>query len=75
MSQAWSRWLYEHEADQPAVDGLTFLGAHDDQPCLALFERCQAIMQHDPGEHWPLTHPALRPVIYRAARDRNMAVL
>jgi hypothetical protein len=75
VSQAWSRWFYEHEADYGSVDGLIFLGAHDDQLCIALFERCQAAMCHDPGEHWPLTHPALRPVIYRAARERNLVVL
>lgn len=75
LSQAWSRWFYEHEADYRVIDGVVFLGAHDDQPCLALYERCQAVLRHDPTEHWPLAHPALRPIVYRAALDRNMIVL
>jgi hypothetical protein len=75
LTQSWARWFYEHDADYLEIDGLISLGAHDDQPCVALFERCQAIMRHDTNEHWPLSHPALRPIIHRSARDRNMTVL
>jgi hypothetical protein len=75
LTQSWSRWFYDHVDDFRTIDGLAFLGAHDDQPCVALFERCQTTISHDRREEWPLAHPALRPIIDLTAHDRNMIVL
>ena len=75
LSQSWSRWFYEHPVDYQSVDGLLFASAHNDQRCIVLFERAQAALAYAAHESWPLTHSALRPIVYRTARGHNMTVL
>jgi hypothetical protein len=46
-TQAWSRWFYDHPADYQTIDGIIAGGAHNDQACVTLFERCQTDLTHD----------------------------
>lgn len=39
LSQPWSRFFYDGEAQYGAVDGLVYRNAHNDEPALMLYER------------------------------------
>ncbi len=74
LTQEWSRWFYEHEADYQHVDGLFFFGAHNDEESLVLFERCGAALACDSTEVWKLSDTRLRPIIDATALAHGMSI-
>jgi hypothetical protein len=75
VTQAWARWFYDHPQDYALVDGILSSGAHNDEACVTLFERCQADVSHDPSEHWPLALPDIQLLIEDIALRHNMSVV
>jgi hypothetical protein len=74
-TQAWARWFYDHPHNYGPIDGIFSGGAHNDQACVTLFERCQADLTHDPREQWPLALPHIQLLIEDIARRHNMPIL
>jgi hypothetical protein len=75
VTQAWARWFYEHPHDYGSIDGIVSGGAHNDEACVTLFERCQTDLTHDPREQWPLALPRLQLLVEDIARRHNMSIM
>lgn len=67
----WARWFYEREDLYDRIDGLTWLGAYNDGPCVMLFERAEAELDGTECSI-PLAHLDLRDRIAKITRRHNM---
>ena len=65
LSQAWSRYFYEHDEIYGAVDGAIYASAHNDEDSIALYERAARALICDPPCSTTLDDPALRDDILR----------
>ena len=74
LSQAWSRFFYEHPETYSDIDGLMYFNAHNDEESLALYVRAAdaLICSHDAIIR--LDDEALRPAILATAADNNLLV-
>lgn len=75
LSQSWSRYFYEQPAIYALVDGLHFHGAHNNEECVALFERGAASLRCTSAWVRPLSDPALDALIEETALKHNMLVI
>jgi hypothetical protein len=50
-------------------------GAHNDEACVTLFERCQADLTHDPREQWPPALQHIQLLIEDIAHRHNMSIM
>lgn len=71
---SWARYFYERRAVYGDVDGLLWLGAHNDGDCLVLFERAQMSLSCELCSV-PLDHPALRSELLRVVRDHRLMLV
>ena len=72
VSQEWSRYFYEHPAHYMVVEGLMWYGAHNDEECVALYERARNAITCPPGATVRLDDPALRPELLTIAHGLNL---
>lgn len=72
LTQAWSRYFYEHTDVYAEVDGLIYLGAHNDEEVIALYERAADALECPPERVADLNDRALRPVILDAAARNGL---
>lgn len=72
LTWAWSRLFYEN-GDYEAPDGLLYAGAHNDGPCVALFERAQERLDCV-NCSLPLDHPLVFDELIQIADDHNMGL-
>lgn len=70
VSQQWSRYFYENEANYTLIDGIAYLNAHNDEDAIALYERVERaiIVVSDIR----LDDPLVRPYLLQAAHDNNL---
>jgi hypothetical protein len=71
LTQAWSRFFYEHPALYGLVDGVLYPAAHNGADAVALYERAADALTPPAAEVQvgPLVSPAIRYRIMRAARS------
>lgn len=60
LSQAWSRYFYEHRDIYGLLDGLIYNSAHNDEECIALYERARTGLGCSPPCSVPLADMRLR---------------
>jgi hypothetical protein len=72
LSQAWSRFFYEHPDLYTPIDGICYSNAHNDEGAVALYERAQSALTCSPSQVMRLDDPALRSAIQQIAKDHNM---
>lgn len=78
LSQEWARAVYEDDPAGHPVDGVRYLGAHDGQEAIALWERAPAldVIQHPGGmvADAALSHPPLWRRFTVEMRSRGIVV-
>lgn len=74
LSQPWSRYIYENEADYGALDGLIYRNAHNDGPAIVLYERARTALVCPDDAVTRLDHPGLRPLWIDVMRRNNLVV-
>ncbi len=74
ITQTWSRYFYEHPSIYTEVDGLIYLGAHNDEEVLALCERAGSALESPPERTASLSDPELRTAILETAYDSGLIV-
>lgn len=67
----WARYFYEQSDVYGEVDGLAWLGAHNDGECVLLFERAETSLSCDDCS-LPLSDPRLRDTVLRVVLDHAM---
>lgn len=72
LSQEWSRYFYERASHYLTVDGLIWYGAHNDEECVALFERADDAIVCPTGAILLLDDPRLRPTLLDIAQGLNL---
>jgi hypothetical protein len=72
LSQEWSCYFYEHSTHYLAVDGLIWYGAHNDEECVALYERARDAIVSPTGASLLLDDPRLRPTLLDIAQRLNL---
>jgi hypothetical protein len=72
LSQPWSRYFYENEADYGVVDGLIYRNAHNDEPAIVLYERARPGLVCPDEAIVRLDHPGLRPLVIELMRRNNL---
>jgi hypothetical protein len=72
LSQPWSRYFYETEADFGVLDGLIYRNAHNDEPAVVLYERARAGLVCPAEAVVRLDHPGLRPLVLDLMRRNNL---
>jgi hypothetical protein len=75
LSQAWSRYLWEHPEIYGELGGLLYPSAHNGEPAVALYERGRAGIEVPPGRDAPLTDSAVLAAVRRVALDHGLVVL
>ncbi len=72
LSQAWSRYFYEHVNEYSMMDGLIYFNAHNDEEAIAIYERGKSKLACSEAQILQLAHPRLRSAIQQAAIDNNL---
>ena len=71
VSQAWSRWLFEHKA---GFDGILYPSRHSHRyECVALFDRCRRAIGHD--GHYALSSAPYNATITRYSRENRFDII
>lgn len=65
LSQAWSRYFYEHDEIYGPIDGAIYGSAHNDEDSIALYERAADALVCTPPCSTTLDDPALRDDLLR----------
>lgn len=74
ISQAWGRYFYENQQLYGKVDGLIFVGAHNGEDAVCLYERAESKLTSAHVEILNLNHPDLRDTILSIAKDHSLIV-
>ncbi|MDJ0751759.1 MAG: RES family NAD+ phosphorylase [Woeseiaceae bacterium] len=74
LTQAWSRYFYEHPELYGQIDGLIFNNAHNGEEALALYERAATQMASAQTVVQALDAPALRNKLFVVANRLNLLV-
>ena len=74
LSQAWSRYWYEHPDVIGEIDGLIYPNAHNGADAIALYERSADGLECPPDRDWPLDDPAIDIAIREIAHENNLIV-
>ncbi|MGH9064801.1 MAG: RES family NAD+ phosphorylase [Acidimicrobiales bacterium] len=64
LTQAWARAIYEDHPGGPGVCGVRYSSAHDEGPCLALWDTAPGlrVVEHrGRAQDFPAAHPSLWP--------------
>ena len=64
LTQAWARAIYEDRPGGPRVAGVRYSSAHDESPCLALWDSGPALRvaeNRGRNQDFPVVHPSLWP--------------
>lgn len=72
LSQAWSRYFYEHQEIYTAVDGMIYYNAHNDEEAIVLFERAKNRLTCSDEQVLLLGNPGLLRFIQKVAVDNNL---
>lgn len=72
LSQAWSRYFYEHQEIYTNVDGIIYYNAHNDEQAIVLYERAKNGLICSPEQVQPLGNPGLHSFIQKVALDNNL---
>ncbi len=72
LSQAWSRYFYEHPELYGEIDGLFFNNAHNNEEAIALYERAKPQLDASDVSSLPLDHPSLYTAIADCAIKNNL---
>jgi len=72
VSQAWARYFYENPVEYGVVDGIVWLGAHNDEECLLLYERAHRAIVCPPGATMNIDDPLLRLQLLTIARQLHL---
>lgn len=75
LSQAWSRYFYEHPGDYGIVDGIIYSNAHNDAEAIALYERAVPKLVQASVRTLPLASTALDHLISDCALQNNLSVI
>ena len=75
LSQAWSRYFYDQPSLYGIVDGILYPSAHNEEDCVALFERAGGALHCPPSDVLALRHPLLRRALEVAALRNRLALL
>lgn len=74
LSQAWSRYFYEHPGTYGEIDGLIYPNAHNGADAVALYERAAAALHCPRARDWPLGDPIIETAVREIAHDNNLIV-
>lgn len=74
ITQAWSRYFYDHPDLYDYIDGLIFNNAHNGEETLALYERSELKLSSAGISILNLSEPALRENILAIAARLNLLV-
>lgn len=74
LSQAWSRYFYEHPEIYGEIDGLIYANAHNGADAVALYERASGGLSCPPARDWPLSDPVIETLIREIAHANNLIV-
>ena len=72
LSQAWSRYFYEHQEIYAQIDGMIYYNAHNDEEAIVLYERARNGLTCAIEQILPLNDPRLRTFIQKVALDNNL---
>lgn len=72
LSQAWSRYFYDHPQIFGAIDGLIFSNAHNDEDAIALYERAKSQLNSSKVTTLPLSSSTLQSAIEDTAVNNGM---
>jgi hypothetical protein len=72
LSQAWSRYFYEHQEIYTDVDGIIYYNAHNDEEAIVLYERAKSGLTCSLEQVQPLCNPGLHLFIQKVALDNNL---
>lgn len=72
LSQAWSRYFYEHQEVYTAIDGIIYYNAHNDEEAIVLYERAKNGLICSFEQVLPLRNLGLLPFIQKVALDNNL---
>jgi hypothetical protein len=75
VSQAWSRYFYEHPELYGEVTGLIYHTAHNGEDGIALYERAELNLASSNVKVMKLDHPQLQGAILKIALDNGMVVI
>lgn len=74
LSQAWSRYFYEHPEIYGEIDGLLYANAHNGEDAVALYERCEDRIACPPGGVQSLAEPGVLDVVQTACEENGLIV-
>ena len=72
LSQAWSRYFYEQPEIYPAIDGIIYYNAHNDEEAIVLYERASDRLTCSSEQVLPLSNLSLRPFVQKVALVNNL---
>jgi hypothetical protein len=72
LSQAWSRYFYEHTSEYSMIDGLIYFNAHNDEEAIAIYERGKNKLACSQAQILRLDNLKLRSVLQQAAIGNNL---
>ncbi|MBV9389809.1 MAG: RES family NAD+ phosphorylase [Chroococcidiopsidaceae cyanobacterium CP_BM_ER_R8_30] len=72
LSQAWSRYFYEHQEIYTAIDGILYYNAHNDEEAIVLYERAKNGLTCSSKRVLLLGNLGLLPFIQRVALDNDL---
>lgn len=72
ISQAWSRYFYEHPNAYGEVAGLIYSNAHNGDDAVALYERSRGALRCPASRDRPLEDPVIETAIRQIAHDNNL---
>lgn len=75
VSQAWSRYFYEHPQLYEEVAGLIYHNAHNGEETIVLYERAESQLASSQVEVMKLANPQLQGAILKIALDNGMIVI
>jgi hypothetical protein len=72
ISQAWSRYFYDHPQIFGVIDGLIFSNAHNDEDAIALYERAKSQLDSSRINTLPLNSSELQSAIEDIAVNNGL---
>ena len=74
LSQALSRYFYEHPEVYGQIDGLIYPNAHNGADAVALYERAAGAIDCPPARDWPLSDPIIETAVREIAHANDLIV-
>lgn len=75
LAQAWARYFYDQAVVYGDIDGILYPSAHNEEACVALFERAAPALVSPPSGTLPLRHRGLRPALEVAAQRNHLVLI